>query len=76
MAWRQSHQRPNRNFEAAPDPKAQTEPARPENVPKSWFWTPHDPDDPDFPDDPAGWTEPQDEADIRQTGYCGYVEAP
>jgi hypothetical protein len=45
------------------------EPARPENVPKSWAWEPGD-------GDPPGWVEPEHEAQARRRGFCGLAGNP
>ena len=45
------------------------EPAeRPENIPDYWEFIPYDADEDGTP---AGWAEPEEEAQKRSRGYCG-----
>jgi len=51
----------------ADDQEARDEPARPEEVPESWTWTPFDPET----SDAAHWREPIDDTAARCRGVCG-----
>jgi hypothetical protein len=44
-------------------------PARPSHVPETWEFFPCD-------GDPAGWVEPEAEAQLRRRGYCGLAGHP
>lgn len=45
------------------------EPERPAYVPASYIWSPCD-------GDPAGWVEPEEEAQPRRQGFCGLAGKP
>lgn len=61
MAWRWRFQYVSRRFRACDDAFATTEPARPELLPSTWEFCKAD------VDEPAGWLEPEAEANARRT---------
>lgn len=59
-----------RRFVVCDDPSVIEEPKRPDVIPTSWTFMPHE------DDDPAGWVEPVDEMFARRRGYCGMAGEP
>ncbi len=59
-----------RRFVVCDDPNVIEEPKRPEVIPASWTFIPHE------GDEPAGWVEPVDEMFARRRGYCGMAGEP
>lgn len=69
MAWRWSTQL-RRTYRIADDAAATVEPERPTWVPASWTWTQTE------DGEPAGWLEPEADAQARRRGYCGLAGRP
>lgn len=54
------------------DVQANVEPTRPEHVPASYAFEPHDPAE----GQPAAWVEPDADRQARRRGYCGLAGMP
>lgn len=65
MAWRWHMKHPGRKSHLCENVNAKIEPPRPAGLPASWAFFPED------CGDPASWVEPEAEANLRRTGYCG-----